>query len=45
MSQLLMEFGFGEYEHVETTMSVIWNLQDHVVNGHSLKFDSTILKL
>ena len=39
-----MEFGFGEYEDVETTKGV-WNLQDHVVNGHSLKFDSTILKL
>ena len=23
-------------------MSVIWKLQDHVVNGHSLKFNSTI---
>jgi len=45
MNQLLMEFGFEEYGDVETTMSVIWNLQDHVVNGHSLKFDSTMLKL
>jgi len=44
MSQLLMEFGFREYEDFETTMSVIWNLQD-LVDGHNLKFDSTILKL